>query len=333
MSRRLVRGTVVVICWLPFVVAAAAEEKPKESSEQPEDVFRRFILSVLKGDDKAVCGDALPCPGMSVLWGGKPSSREEIAEAEKSIANMKLRRLQPGDSFTLPGGKTLRFTRENLGTDRVCLTGDEMPTPTFLERVDGRWQVDAQPFIKARQTSKVQSVVGVPRDEQKHWQRKAPSNSPVTPATLLGARIDHASRVAAPEELPSEQPGSNTWVMRTEKRADASRGIMVITHMQDPRNDTLEKILNDMLGMLEQHYDRLDSTPIEEGRIHDHEFRRFLWSGIKKVQRTKVLGFAYLTKVGTDLWFFLSYDQTPEFQESLPLLEDVVLSFEVPSQK
>jgi len=75
-------------------------------------------------------------------------------EAMRTLAmRLTIRRLEPGESVTLPKGQTLTVRPEEVSEDRAILLPEGDFLPVRLRRVEGHWKVDARPIISARKAA------------------------------------------------------------------------------------------------------------------------------------------------------------------------------------
>ena len=88
-----------------------------------------------------------------VLAGAKPASDHDRATGVVGIASMQFRVLQLGDVVALPGGRSMRITRNDIDADHVLLQMPGGPVPVLVRRIKSLWYVDAASIIAARKTA------------------------------------------------------------------------------------------------------------------------------------------------------------------------------------
>jgi hypothetical protein len=68
-------------------------------------------------------------------------------------AELKIRRLKPGDEIKLPQGKVAVVPAAEADEDHAVLIPEGSQSPIRLRRVEGHWKVDARPVIAARKAA------------------------------------------------------------------------------------------------------------------------------------------------------------------------------------
>ena len=142
----------------PRALAAPPEAEksaaPAEEPNTPEGTFKAFLMGMAAGDADRIRAVTLPNKDLDWLTRGQHVPAEQLDEFRKEVVDgTPIKRLEPGDEFSLPGGKTLKVKPEEVTAERVVLLQDGAPMPTRCQRVEGRWKVDARPFIAARQAA------------------------------------------------------------------------------------------------------------------------------------------------------------------------------------
>lgn len=132
---------------------AGAAAAPAEDT--PEAALRSFMTAMLNHDERALRSLVLSVTDRELEWLLKgpalPAGQAEKMRA--AFAEMKIKRLKPGDRVEQPRGKAIVIARHEVGSDRAVLLPDGAPLPTRLQKVKGRWKVDARPVIAARKAA------------------------------------------------------------------------------------------------------------------------------------------------------------------------------------
>ena len=123
---------------------------PKASA--PE-VYRDFIIAVIKGDKTSAEKLALPNPEIDILFSSDKAPPETVKEAVAYMAAHPYRVLTAGEIFTLPNGHTISSTEESERKGWVIIANDTDPLPHMLKSVSGVWMVDAGELIAARKAA------------------------------------------------------------------------------------------------------------------------------------------------------------------------------------
>jgi hypothetical protein len=119
----------------------------------PEQALRTFLTAMMLTRDEATLrAVTLPTEDFDWLLRGEAPPADHIEEAKAWIAQP-IRALKPGDEITLPGNNKHTVYPEEVDADHAVLLreGDQVPFP--LQRVDGRWRVDARPLIAGRKAA------------------------------------------------------------------------------------------------------------------------------------------------------------------------------------
>jgi len=145
----------------PSAYAQETKAKPapvkdaRLSRETPEGTLRVFTLAVLLANEQLIKLTIVPVSKEEMKYllqkpeGGQPSAKE----LKERVASMKVRALKPGDTFTLPGGKQLEITKEDVNDESLVLVLEDAPVPTRLHKARGYWWVDAGPVIAGRKAA------------------------------------------------------------------------------------------------------------------------------------------------------------------------------------
>ncbi|GHH01035.1 MULTISPECIES: hypothetical protein [Bacteria] len=119
------------------LLALAGCSKGSDTAGSPEDVYRRFMLANLTGDEKAIRSLILDHPDAALLWSGG-SYPEPVAAAL-------------GKQY-----REVQITRVTDEPERVVLQSPVAPVPMEVRRVNGAWKLDATPIIEFRKKAAAQ---------------------------------------------------------------------------------------------------------------------------------------------------------------------------------
>ncbi len=131
--------------------SGGARSRPKEDT--PEDALRNFMVAFVQQDEAALRAITLPDPDFDWLLRGQRPPTEAVEEMRTLAMRLTIRRLEPGESVTLPKGQTLTVRPEEVSEDRAILLPEGDFLPVRLRRVEGHWKVDARPIISARKAA------------------------------------------------------------------------------------------------------------------------------------------------------------------------------------
>jgi hypothetical protein len=109
-----------------------------KETNTPEEVYRRFLLANLTGDELAIRGLIREHEGAEVLWQG-PYPEDVAALLAEQYRTMEIVRVKP------------RGHKERA--DTVYLQSSASPIPMAVVRIDGKWRVDASPIIEFRKSA------------------------------------------------------------------------------------------------------------------------------------------------------------------------------------
>jgi len=125
------------------------------SRKTPKGTLRLFTLGVLLTDEQLVKATILPVSeeDFAYLMQKTKNLRSTPMQLKDACAKMKVRALKPGDMVTLPGGKTVTVSEEEVTDKRIVLLAENQPVPTRLYKAKGFWWVDASPVIAGRKTA------------------------------------------------------------------------------------------------------------------------------------------------------------------------------------
>ncbi len=125
----------------------------KTANATPEEAFRTFMIAIVSHDEATLREVTLPAEGFELLLTGKAAPASALGGIKQQLTSRPIRRLKAGDRYPLPPGKSGVVGAEEVGPDRAVLMPEGSPVPTRLEKVKGRWKVDARPVIAARKAA------------------------------------------------------------------------------------------------------------------------------------------------------------------------------------
>ncbi|WP_337174259.1 hypothetical protein [Paludisphaera sp.] len=138
---------------------ASARERPRaddakatDAPADPKEALREFFLSMIKQDEEAVREAVVDDEDLEWLLKGPKPPADQLDKIEKSLAEAPLRALKAGDEVTTPGGGKAKVEPDDVSDDRALIVMGDGP-PLRLQKVDGRWRVDARPIIAARKAA------------------------------------------------------------------------------------------------------------------------------------------------------------------------------------
>jgi hypothetical protein len=102
--------------------------RPRANEEEPEEVYRRFLIAALTGDDIAIERLALAHPARSALRAHRYPSDVGAVLAEQC--------------------RTMSVQRVDSPDHVVWITSDVLPFPMAVVRDGAAWRVDADPLIE-----------------------------------------------------------------------------------------------------------------------------------------------------------------------------------------
>ncbi len=127
-------------------------EGPLPAADTPEAALRSFMIALIANDEPALKALTLPVPEsyLAELLKNVALPADQFKEARTFFWTMKIRTLQPGDRVELEGGRTMTIRPTEVTETDAVLMPEGAPLPTRLQKVQGRWRVDARPFTAGR---------------------------------------------------------------------------------------------------------------------------------------------------------------------------------------
>jgi hypothetical protein len=133
--------------------APAAPAEAVSPAKTPEEALRLFVIATLTRDEAALRAVSLPDPGLAFLLQGASVPAEQLEGVKEQVAKLPIKALKPGDTYTLPGNRTMTVKPEEVTAERVVLLPQGAPVPTRCRKVGDRWKVDPAPVIAARKAA------------------------------------------------------------------------------------------------------------------------------------------------------------------------------------
>jgi hypothetical protein len=138
---------------------ASAKEEPRapdaeatDAPADPETALREFLGSMITQDEDAIREAVLHDEDLDWLLKGPKPPADQMDEIRKSLAEVPIRVLKAGDEFEVPGRGKTTVKPDDVSEDRAMIVMGGGP-PLRLQKVDGRWRVDARPIIAARKAA------------------------------------------------------------------------------------------------------------------------------------------------------------------------------------
>lgn len=155
-------GNLVVamaVAVLMLLDGGCAEERAERNDSPvghatPEAAVKAMVLGIAARDEAAIRRAILPDEQAELLWAGDPPPAEQAEPLLNALEQeVTARRLEPGDSVPLPGGREHVLSEEAFNEDQQLVVaernGQPMLAPLFVHRTDDGWRVDAGPVIAA----------------------------------------------------------------------------------------------------------------------------------------------------------------------------------------
>jgi hypothetical protein len=147
----------------PGAVAKAPEggARSRLKDDTPEDALRSFMVAAVNQDEAALRAITLPDRELVWLLRGQPPPAEVVEKMRTSAAELKFKRLKPGDQIKVPPrGQVAVLGPEEVTEDRAVLLPEGSPFPIRVERIEGHWKVEARPIIAARKAAAAEQQKG-----------------------------------------------------------------------------------------------------------------------------------------------------------------------------
>jgi hypothetical protein len=130
--------------------AVLCAQTPEGNAPSAPEIYRDFLVALVKSDKAAVIRLALPNKEMSVLLSDGPIPAEHQKAAISQIEANPYRVLKVGETFRLPNGRTLSPTEEMEKKGWIIIASSGDPLPHMLQKTEDGWRVDAGDLIAAR---------------------------------------------------------------------------------------------------------------------------------------------------------------------------------------
>ena len=136
--------------------------RTKAAPDSPEQALRTFLVAMAIKDAKALQSVTLATKDFDWLLKGEVVPPDHIEEFKQIVAKIPIRSLKPGDEFTLPRNRKMKVRPDEVGPDRAVLLPENAPIPNRVQKVDGRWRVDATPIIAGRKAAEAARMKAKP---------------------------------------------------------------------------------------------------------------------------------------------------------------------------
>ncbi len=154
---------------LPHAASPLQQIKPARAASQspPEAALRAFLSAMLTHDAIALRNLTQPVSEADFRYlvgpaAGKPPSAEMVRKLRAMVASMGIKSLKQGEVVPRPHGGDITVPSDSVGPDRAMLLPDGMPLPIAVQKVKGKWRVDAISIIAARKAAERMSKKGRP---------------------------------------------------------------------------------------------------------------------------------------------------------------------------
>lgn len=139
----------------PSQPTSAVGKDERLSRKTPVGTLRLFMLGVLLTNEQLVKATIVPVSedDFAYLMQKTKNLRSTPKQLKERCASLKVRSLKPGDVVTLPGGKKVTVSDEEVSDNRIVLLPENHPIPTRLYKAKGYWWVDASPVIAGRKAA------------------------------------------------------------------------------------------------------------------------------------------------------------------------------------
>ncbi len=133
--------------------APAGAARPALADATPEEALRTFMVAAVAHDEATLREVTLEDPELVWLLRGQPAPAAAVERMRGLAADMRIKRLKPGDQFKMPQGRVAVIGPDEVTEDRAVVVPEGAPVPVRLERINGHWKVDASPAIAARKAA------------------------------------------------------------------------------------------------------------------------------------------------------------------------------------
>ncbi len=125
-------------------------QTPEVISPSAPEIYRDFLVALVKNDKTALVRLSLPNNEISLLLSDVPMSAEQQKAAISHIEANAYRILKVGEIFRLPNGRTLSPTKETEQKGWIIIANSGDPLPHMLQKTEDGWRVEAGDLIAAR---------------------------------------------------------------------------------------------------------------------------------------------------------------------------------------
>lgn len=131
-------------------------------ADTPEQALRVFLVAMAIKDAETLRSVTLPTKDFEWLLKGEVVPPDHIDEFRQIVAKIPIRALKPGEEFTLPRNRKMKVGPDEVGPARAVLLPENAPMPNRVQKVDGRWRVDATPIIAGRKAAEAARMKAKP---------------------------------------------------------------------------------------------------------------------------------------------------------------------------
>jgi len=123
--------------------------------QSPDGALRAFLVSMVSANPAAIRQLILPVSDkdFAYLINQTPPAPKERDLLVARIAGMPVRAVRQGEVLTLPGGKKLTVSKDDVGEDQLLLLMPNGPLPYLVLKIKNRWYVDASSIIAGRKAA------------------------------------------------------------------------------------------------------------------------------------------------------------------------------------
>ena len=117
-------------------------------------VALEFFEAIYLQDQATLRRLCLPDADVAALIAGPEPSAQEISRMLREFRAMPVRHARAGETLRFPGLGNVTLTADDLALGRAVVVLEPVggaPTPIIVVEHQGRWLVDARPFVLARQ--------------------------------------------------------------------------------------------------------------------------------------------------------------------------------------
>lgn len=134
-------------CASPDTAATMEKAADSKTVEEPEEVLMQFVGSLIRGEKNNLEKLAVPHPDLEILLRDARCKNDDTLRAINNLKKSSFKRLQPGDQFSLGGGKTRTVGEAEILPDRTMIEVPGFFLPFVALRQGDRWKISPKPLI------------------------------------------------------------------------------------------------------------------------------------------------------------------------------------------